>query len=223
MDITTTTCRPAHPEFFLRCGDEIPESFALWLRDSLASAVNDGERFAPGQTYQVGWMTTRVAPGPEQMLTLHEPDMRSMPVQWVESVAQTLRHLMLHRFTAESVGLGEQLEFPKISQTCLVCKEISRASTTSGLLLSRFPADGAGDSGWFVGCLDESHDHNVVENLARITLYELVRGLPELVSFLALPEGCEVVLQVDKRPAFFFEDQQMPILAGSYVDQLFSV
>ena len=46
------------------------------------------------------------------------------------------------------------------------------------------PTDSA-DSGWFVGCLADDHDHQQPANLTRVSLYEAFLRQPAIQGFLA--------------------------------------
>src|SRR5262245_55171915 len=71
--LMTSLCRRyKHPEFRVTYDSAVVpvEDDARWFVGWLEEAVASGERFAPGQTCQVGWMLTEVRDGGDCTLTL---------------------------------------------------------------------------------------------------------------------------------------------------------
>ena len=216
MQVKTTGCaRHDHPEFTLDIGDAL-ETDGKWLVKFLEQAVASGERFAPGETVAIGWMLTRVVEVDDDTLTLHEPDMKSMPIQWVPTVRSTLAHLRIQKAIAESVGLEDELELPSIRHTAIVCTELGEEP---GMILARAEPK-AGDSGWFAGCADPDHDHNVAENLDVTSLYQLAIAVPGAIGFLGLPAGVQVLIEAGAAPHIAMNGKRLPIKARSYLAQL---
>jgi hypothetical protein len=54
--------------------------------------------------------------------------------------------------------------------------------------MERVAADSP-DSGWFVGCGYDSHDHQRSDHLERVSVYEAMRQNPRALAFLAVPSG----------------------------------
>jgi hypothetical protein len=215
MQVKTTRCgRHGHPELVFDIGDA-PETDGRWLVEFLEEAVAEGERFAAGETVAIGWMVTRVADAGDGLLTLHEPDMESMPIVWIPSVRTTLMHLRVQRAIAESVGLEDELDFPTIRQSAVVCTDVEDAI---GLVLSRAKPDG-GDSGWFVGCNEPAHDHADPKNLDRTSLYQIALAAPASVGFLALPAGVQVIARPGAAPHLERNGKRLPIKPRSYLAQ----
>lgn len=81
MIISTTKCeRFGHPEFVLEFdASTVPDVYARDLVETIECMVKVGSCFQPGETFQIGWMLTRVQEQGPRQLTLEEPDMRSMP------------------------------------------------------------------------------------------------------------------------------------------------
>jgi hypothetical protein len=71
-------------------------------------------------------------------------------------------------------------------QSAIICTRLEGAK---GVVMERSAPSGS-DSGWFCGCREEDHDHNSVTELRKVSLYEAaVRHAPQIVPYLALPEG----------------------------------
>lgn len=191
--LETRSCHQhGHPEFALELGEEVLELDAEWLRATLEGLVAQGHRFRPGETLQLGWSITRIGPLEHGRLTLLEPDFESLPTHFVPGATRTLLHLRLQRSVAESLGVAEPA-FPSLRQSAIVCSRLARAHP---LWLDRALPQGM-DSGWFMGCADESHDHQSARSLERLSLYEVALQQPAVVPYLALPPGLQLLLPVE--------------------------
>ncbi len=214
--LQTTSCRGrGHPEFRITYDpDLVPveddvRRFVAWLEEAVAG----GERFAAGQTCQVGWVVLEVRAGQDDTLTLWEPDMRQLPLARVESVSHTLAQLRRQKDVCESLLAADDLSFPSMLQSAIVCTRLGR---TAGITMARDAPAGA-DSGWFCGCNDEDHDHNAVAELRKVSLYEAAVGhAPQVIPYLALPAG--VMLEAGEgAPTIFRDGQLLAVKPGSYL------
>jgi hypothetical protein len=214
--LRTTNCRRhGHPEFRIHIDpSQAPvKQDWHWFIGWLEQAVAQGERFLPGQTCQVGWGLLQVRDADEDSLALWEPDMQAMPIEWVDSVSTTLAHLRLQKDVVESLFSADDLLFPSMSQSAIVC---TRLGESQGMIMDRNPPKGT-DSGWFCGCHEEDHDHNNASELKCVSLYEAAaRHSPAIVPYLALPAG--VLLAVtDATPTFFQDGEPLEFKPGSYL------
>lgn len=215
-EIRTTTCgRHGHPEFLIPYDPAVAvvsadvEWFISWLEESVA----EGVRFKPGQSCQVGWSVTEVRQHESGDLTMWEPDMRSLPIEWLEGVSHTLMQLRVQKDVVESVMGAEELSFPSIRQSVIICNRLGR---DRDVVIERVEPNGA-DSGWFCGCRQESHDHNDAHELRRVSLFEAAfRHAPQIVPYMALPPGMLVYLSAGA-PALFRSGQPLEIRTGSYL------
>lgn len=213
--LRTTRCgRQGHPEFRFNVDTAIVvEADVNWFLEWLEDTVARGTRFANGQTCQVGWVVTQIRQGEGGDLSIWEPDMCHLPVEWSESLSRTLAHLRLQKDVVGSVlPLGE-LAFPSMRQSAIVCTRLRGADD---LILERSTPAGA-DSGWFCGCRQDNHDHNDPTELRRVSLYEAaVKHAPRIVPYLALPSG--VLVEVaGGLPVVFREGKALNFQPGSYL------
>lgn len=214
---TATCASHGHPEFRVSYDPKlvpVPDD-ARWLVGWLEDSVARGAKYEPAQTCQIGWLVAEVRAGADSALELWEPDLPHMPVQWVEGVSRILVHLRLQKDVAESVP-DTEFEFPSMRQSGIVCTRFSRAET---LLLERTEPQGH-DSGWFCGCADEDHDHNSINELCRVSLYEAaMMSALRIVPYLALPPG--TLLEVGSGvPTIFVNGEPVAFKPGSYLDAL---
>lgn len=111
----TSRCKEYdHPEFLLTYDSTILEEWVDWFLNYLEEAVADGSVFKAEETIQVGWMIARFKEQQGELL-VEEPDFKSMPINWVNSVSNTLKHLNIMKYAAESVGMDDAMTFPQIT------------------------------------------------------------------------------------------------------------
>jgi hypothetical protein len=136
MRAATETCKKhGQHEITVECGDEgYLESALKSLLQWIEKETEKGRRFLPEQTVQFGWSILEIRQRTDGTIGLFEPDFRSMPVRFVDSVTNTLFHLLLQKWVAESLGLVEELEIPQLQASALICTEFGR---TDGFVMCR--------------------------------------------------------------------------------------
>lgn len=213
--LRTTTCEHhGHPELRIAYdSDVVLANDAEWLLRWIEESVAGGMRFEIGQTCQVGWIVTQIRLHESGDLILWEPDMQGLPVQWSEAVNYTLAHLRTQKDVVESVLGAEDLLFPSMCQSALIC---TRIANSGGVVMERVEPNNT-DSGWFCGCREAGHDHNDVAELRRVSLYEAaVRHATQIVPYLALPPG--ILACVSGGPPEVFRDGELlTFKPGSYL------
>jgi hypothetical protein len=184
-----------------------------WLIQWIEREVAGGRRFLPEQTVQLGWALLEIRQRTDGTLALFEPDFQSMPVRFVDSVSNTLLHLLLQKSVAESLGVVDDLAIPPLQHSAIVC---SKFGSTGGFIMSRVTPV-ATDSGWFCGCDNETHDHQSPDTLRRISLYEAaVRQNARIIPFLGLPPGIFVGFG-GAIPFFSCNERELSIRPDSYL------
>ncbi len=168
------------------------EADVQWLLRWLTAAVAQGSRFLDGQTCQIGLGLTKIRANEEGILSLLEPDFRQVPIVWIDSLNHTLAHLRSQKDVVESVLPAEDLNFPSILQSAIVCSRLGKAK---GFVLARDAPSDENDSGWYFGCNDHDHDHNSLDELQKVSLFHAAIEAPQIVPYVALPEGILVQLE----------------------------
>jgi hypothetical protein len=144
LEITTTRCAEfRHREFIIRSDEAgVPDVYLTQTKQSIEEMVVSGKVFEPDETFQIGWMATKiVAEGSN--LSLVEPDMQSFPIRWVPGITETLRTQMLQLFMLDSVSLRHAMEIPNVWQSLIVCTKYDQPD----FFMSRSAHDGTADSG----------------------------------------------------------------------------
>lgn len=201
-----------HPEFEIRVFNRaIPAPDISWLLGYFERQVADGERFHAGETVQIGWMLTKLEATADGLLRVTEPDMKAIPIKFIDSVDNTLKYLRNQKDMVESIVPPLGSDFPSLQQSAVVHAEYKRASH---LLLTRNPAHGA-DSGW---SLTDPRDEGG-SSILRISLYQLGVDRPDLIKFFALPPGLQILLDGLKIHVTGPDGEIQPV-PGSYLEAL---
>jgi hypothetical protein len=99
---------------------------------------------------------------------------------------------------------GEAVSF---QDTILIHKE---ALKSDSICLERLDVTQSGDSGWYIGTIDDVYDTLKTENdFKRIYVYELVHYRPELMKFLSLPTGCLVIFENNEITVLDTENERL--------------
>ena len=206
-----------HPEIQIRVSDRaVPAQDIRWLLRFFERRVAEGERFHAGETVQVGWMLTKLEAAPDDgFLCLTEPDMKVIPIRFIDSVDNTLKQLRNQKDVVESIAPARQPDFPSLRQSAVVCVEYKSAKH---LRLRRNPAHEA-DSGWSLSDPGDELDSQNPSHNVRISLYQLAIDRPELIKFFALPPGLQVFLDNQQIRIVGPEGEIQPV-PGSYLEAL---
>lgn len=216
----TSRCATAgHREFTLTFAADVPlPGLEQMLLSYFEGAVVGGAQFKPGQTVQLGWATLRLTLRDDGTLGVLEPDLKH-ELKWVESVDQSLLETWRQKEVLDSLGLSARADFPRQALQAVVC---SRVWDSTSFVLGRAEPSDPTDSGWFIGCNDEAHDHQQADALAVVPLIEVAVRLPPLTQFLALPVGVDVVASGPGRvrARVFLDDAEQVPEPGSYLASL---
>jgi hypothetical protein len=176
------------------------------------------KRILPGQTLRYGWTMLRFVSdrqnlsgaGPDALLIeeMQAPFSREEP-SYVPGVAYTLALMQLqHEALRRNRVTGDAI-YPHYSQSAMVCRRVTPETVHS---LRPLKADRAWEpdsrqSGWFIGCCDQGHDHDNPDELALVHLLHLVERFPGLFPYLAMPVGTILVFE-EKRAIIFRPNEE---------------
>jgi hypothetical protein len=119
----------------------------------------------------------------------------------------------VHLDVAASLGLREEAHIPSVLDACLICTNLVNVKD---YFMSRQMPTGA-LTGWFIGCLAPTCDHDNPSNLYCLSTYELaVRVSRQPLPYLALPPGIEVIVRRGQ-PSFTLRGRVLPVLEGSFL------
>ncbi|MEO0795940.1 MAG: hypothetical protein AAFX93_12295 [Verrucomicrobiota bacterium] len=154
----------------------------IWLRQYFDECISQGTVFKDNETIQVGWGILMLRDNGRNELIAHEPDFVSMPIQWMDSVTNTIRFLSLQRSVCDLIDAG--LEVPSLRQAC-VCRNFSKSSEIS---LKREP-DEENYSGWVLDFRDSDGTEEEMKSL-----YEVGINDHRLIPFFGLPASASVLI-----------------------------
>jgi hypothetical protein len=205
-----------HPEFQFRVTNKaVPAEDIRWFQSWLEQSVANGERFKAGETLQIGWMVTKLASGPNGRLVITEPDMKAVPIEFVDSLDNTLLHLRAQKDSVESLGKDVELAFPSLRQSAVVHKNYKAANQ---IVLERLKGDGADSGWWLLDPTDRVGGQNAA-NFMKISLYQLAIERPDLVKFLAIPPGYRIAV-IPEGIIAFKGSSEIQFLEGSFLSEL---
>jgi hypothetical protein len=222
----TTKCTAAgHRELTLQLAKPPP---ITGLHDLLVNyfeaAVARGTVFLPNQTVQVGWSLLKLCDRDDGTLGVQERGL-TPEVTWIEQVDHAVIDVWLQKEVAASVGMVDQLAFPRQDHDALVA---ACAMESTQLVMTRLPDENLPDdfSGWMLACAEE-HDHG---ERRQLPLLGVAAMQPGLVQLFALPHGTSVlVLYVEKadapgmlriQPHVFRGAEEIKPAPGSYLAAL---
>jgi hypothetical protein len=215
---TTSNCkRHNHPEFQIRVSNSaVPAEDISLLLSFFEQRVAQGEKFRSGESLQVGWMLTMLEDGPEGFLRVLEPDMKVVPVKFVDSVDGTLMHLRNQQDVVRSLSSPVEPDFPSLRQSVVVHVNYKEASR---ILLTRSGAEDVADSGWWLSDLDDKAGSQDPTRFVKTSLYQLGIDRPDLVKFFAVPAELQVVVD-GTRIGVLGADGEVQQVPGSYLSEL---
>jgi len=215
---TSSCARFSHPEVSFVFAERVPvPGLEKMLLGYFEGQVSRGVQFRPGQNIDIGGSILRLFDRGDGALGVRDvgPDGQ---VAEPESAHRSVMRTWLRQEVCRSYGLAP--EFPGANVVALVCT--ATGTSRHALLLKRMAPTDPTDSGWFVGCTDESHDHDTAENLQAVRLSAIPTHFPWLDQFFALPVGTDLVVEMRDRvsvPVLWHPDRIEP-LPGSYVASL---
>lgn len=211
--VRTEGCREhGHREVALRWSlEQVPSCDVTGIARYLVETVRQGTRYEPGQTLLIGGHLTRFTLDGED-LTLEELDYTPPGTGWKPGIDQTMWEFATQRFTAESYGLLDVIEFARGDHLILMCKD----ARPGPFLLNRTQPAAEGESGWFLGCGDLAHNHRGEGVLVKMRIHELIARRPALTPFLALPRETIVLLRSLDFQVLYDEARRYPE-EGSFI------
>ncbi len=215
---TTSDCkRYDHPEFQIRVlNDTVPAEDVSWLLRFFEQSVAQGGKFRSGETLQVGWMVTMFDAVPGGLLRVMEPDMKTVPVKFVDAVDATLMHLRNQQDVVRSLSPPVGPVFPSLRQSVVVHVNYKNAGR---ILLTRSGAASKTDSGWWLSDLDDEAGAQDSARFVKTSLYQLGVDRPDVVKFFALPPGLQVVVD-GVHIGVLGKGGEMQQIPGSYLHEL---
>ncbi|HUJ63558.1 MAG TPA: hypothetical protein VLX92_33895 [Kofleriaceae bacterium] len=224
--VTTGCAKFGHRELTIQLVEPPPiPNLQRMLLGYFEHEVASGSRFLPGETLQLGWATLRICERSDGTFGVQERELVPRP-EWREAVDRALCDAWFQKEIAASVGLADELAFPRQDEAILVssCADGTMAHVLLRLPITELPPN---VSGWTLRCAAD-HEHGeptLVPLLAVAALH------PAFVQFLALPHGVTVtttfrpksnapvgMLRID--PHVYRDGAELAASPGSYLAAL---
>lgn len=215
---TSDCSRYGHAEVAFVFAERIPvPGLERMLLGYIEGRVASGVRFRSGHDIDIGGSILRLFERVDGTLGLRDVGPDGQVVE-PESAHRSVVRTWQRQEVARSYGLSP--EFPGASASALVCT--ATGTSRHALMLKRTRPMDARDSGWYVGCTDERHDHEDPANLQAVALGTIPEQFPWLDPFFALPVDTDLVVEMAERVSVSVLWHPNPIepLAGSYVAAL---
>ncbi len=183
----------------VRCADTLASS-AEWLLGVVAAFDGRGKGLADGVIVQVGWSLLRLRKDGGD-LTVCEPDFDANPFRdFRDDVTCTLTVLARQNLVHQRLGIERTPvrydDKVVLRKGCLSLKRV---------YAQRQEPD-EGDSGWYVGPVDDPGGVPGREDLEARYVFQLLRERPALLDIVALPEGYLVVFDGEQIEAVLDAD-----------------
>ncbi|MES2039039.1 MAG: hypothetical protein V4495_14485 [Pseudomonadota bacterium] len=217
-DYATTACSQyGQPEFVFSSGPQkLIAADVAWFKKVLEDMVASGEKFKDAETILVGSMVLKIAVTKDGTYRLLEPDMKSMPIKFVDSIATTLKIIRRQRETVASLDGTEVPDFSPLTGFLLIEENALQAPA---MVMSRHNAKRLGGTGWVLSDATKK-PANTTEKMQAMSVYEAILYRPDMLDFLALPEGYTVFVKNRRDFTLAKEGKPMQVRKGSYLDLL---
>lgn len=186
------------------------------------------KRILPGQTFQYGWSLLRFVSDEDNMSgagsdTLLIEEQESLfafdDVPFVPGVARTLELMQIQHKAMQRTRVTGDVQYPFFAHFVLICSYVTPEAIQQlrPLMAERYHEPEGQFSGWFIGCCDKSHDHDNPDELGKVHLMHIVKGLPALFPYIAMPIGTALLFEEDKVVVFLpgkeqgFVDSEAPL------------
>jgi len=199
-----------HPIIVIRISDEsIPPQDVKAVMEGLEYQIRQGEEFKPGESLQLGFILNQFSQLDDGRLILQEPDMKSIPVSFVSTMNYTFKTLRVQKEVVESIGKNTPLDYPSVQQAIAVHKDYAQSKS---VMLERIAADDE-QSGWWL----HRQGGSKTEDYQLISLFQFAVERPDLVKFLALPQGSKTHIIENAPIRIFNNNEEIQIRERSFL------
>ncbi|AUP81101.1 immunity protein Imm33 domain-containing protein [Flavivirga eckloniae] len=214
---TTKKCKEFnHPEIQFTISDKsIPDVDIDFFISTLEIQVSNGVKYNNGESIQIGSVVLEFKET-GNVLELIEPDFKSFPIEYVNTLDFTLLNMRLQKDIVESIDPPADLLFPSIMQSIVVCENYK---TIPNVLMIRYEPENR-SSGWWFFDYDDKASWNDPDNFAPISIYEFALHRPDLFKFLAFPEDFQVLYFSGKNISILNDEEVVDIKENSFLSAL---
>ncbi|HTI14638.1 MAG TPA: hypothetical protein VL461_08735 [Dictyobacter sp.] len=195
--------------------DKLISNFFKFIEKYLNSQP---KRLLPQQTLRYGWSLLRFVQDRENLSGVG-PDILRIEEQknpfadgdpvYIPGIAQTLALLQIqNEAMVRNRTTGVSL-YPSPSQSALICTRLTPETIQHlrPIMAHRsWQPKNPHESGWFIGCCEDNHNHNNANELTTVHLLHLVEQFPGIFPYLAMPVG--MLLLFEERQAIIYRPNE---------------
>lgn len=182
---------------------ETVASSVEWLLDEVASFAGPGRGLADGVFVQVGWSLLQLRQDGGE-LAVCEPDFDGNPLRdFRDDVTRTLTVLARQNLLHKHLGIERT---PVRYDDKVV---FAKGSLFERRVYAQRQQPREGDSGWYVGRVDDGNGPPGRDDLEARYLFQLLDSRPRLLDIAALPEGYIVVFDGETIEAVLDQDDNL--------------
>jgi hypothetical protein len=193
--------------------------------------IKQSKRILSGQTLRYGWTLLHFVSddchlsrlGTDVLLIEEMQDPFSHNnFSYISGVAHALALLQVQNEAMRRNVITGEANHPHRSQQALVCTRITPETIAllRPLRVERVWEPDVQNSGWFIGCCDQEHDHDHPHELALFHLLHLVERFPGLFPYLAMPVGTMLLFEENRAIIFRPGEDEGQIDPGSLLSSL---
>lgn len=199
-------------------GDDRDRQISELIRSVRDYCTAEQCTLADGDTMTYGWTLLRFRPSTEDDLLgsgflivqeLTQP-LADQGQEFIDGAEQSIMLLDLQEDAIRRNVVEGQSESPYRDDQMVICTRVPPAGFTwrYPLVLARLEHKRPTDSGWFLGCHDQEHDHDDAHERERARAIEVTRALPGIFPYLAMPVGTTIILDETQAVIFRVDDDE---------------
>ncbi|MBF6592762.1 MAG: hypothetical protein IVW57_19800, partial [Ktedonobacterales bacterium] len=160
--ITQGMAEMGQPEFALDITERVPDDAATqvlrYITDYIATS---GQRIMPDETMRYGWSTLRfVADGDRLAIEELANPFATGADLYIRGAARAIAILTQQDSAVQRNGVPLAGHHPHRSELAVICRRLAPGTPRRIMVFDRLKTQRADDSGWFIGCGNQAHDHN---------------------------------------------------------------
>ncbi len=178
--------------------------------------VSAGERFAAEETVQIGWSVVKVVNEAGQLVLFEPRFQHNSDEVYSRGITLTLLHLRIQLAAYDSCDFEQSISFPSVFMSAQVQKDITSFPAIN--LVRDLTEDMY--SGWLIYDAAYQGDALNEDDFEVLSLYEIVCMRPDIIPFMALPDGIGVTLSPSGVAIWNRQGEEYMIKQGSLIEMI---
>jgi len=193
--------------------------------------ISQPKRILPEQTLHYGWTTLRFVEDEHNLSGAGADVLLIEEMQhpffaddssYIPGVERMVALMQLQDEAMQRNSVTGDVIYPHRSQYALVCTRVTPGTVhvLRPLMVHRPWQPNVQESGWFIGCCNQDHDHDHPDELNAIHLYHLVSQFPGIFPYLAMPVNTALLFEKDQVILFRPGEQNGQVDPGNLLTSL---